>query len=55
MKRIKINNGLVNLYKEIPDDLIAINSFFSAMLPRVMIEDSKTDIGSANGTSLAAA
>ena len=55
MKMMKINKGLVNLFKETPDDLIATNSFFSAMLPRVMIEDSNIDIGSAKGTSLAAA
>ena len=52
---ININNGLIHFFKDIPADLIAISSFFSAIFPKVIIEDSNTEIGSAIGTNLAAA
>ena len=36
-----------------PADFIAVSSYFSAKFPNVIIEESNTDIGNANGTSLA--
>ena len=35
-----------------PADFIAVSSYFSAKFPNVIIEESNTDIGNANGTSL---
>jgi hypothetical protein len=52
MKIINTSNGLINLRKEIPDDLMATNSKFSPMLPNVIIEASKILRGNANGTSV---
>ena len=49
------NNGLIHLFKDIPADLMAISSFFSAIFPKVIIEDNNTEIGSAIGTKRAAA
>ena len=45
----------MHLRRETPADLMAINSFFSAIFPKVMIEDNNTEIGSAIGTKRAAA
>ena len=54
---IKMKNNKLNIpfRKETPADFIATNSYFSARLPKVIIEDSRTEIGRANGTSLAEA
>ena len=52
---MNINNGLMHFFKDIPADFMAISSFFSAIFPKVIIEDNNTEIGSAIGTKRAAA
>ena len=54
---VKMKNNKLNIpfRKDTPADFIATNSYFSARFPKVIIEDSKTEIGNANGTSLAEA
>jgi hypothetical protein len=42
-------------FKDTPADFIAMSSLFSAILPNVMMEDNKIEIGSAIGTNRAAA
>ena len=50
---IKIKNNKLDIafVKETPADLIAVNSYFSARFPKVIIEDNRTEIGNASGTS----
>ena len=55
MKKMTSISGFIILYRENPDDLRASNSFFSPRLPKVIIEASNTDNGSAKGTQLAEA
>ena len=55
MKKMTSISGFIILYREKPDDLRASNSFFSPRLPKVIIEASNTDNGSAKGTQLAEA
>ena len=54
---IKMKNNKLDIpfRKETPADFMATNSYFSAKFPKVIIEDSRTEIGSAKGTSLAEA
>ena len=42
-------------FKETPADLMAMSSLFSAIFPKVMMDDSKIDMGSAMGTKRAVA
>ena len=51
----RINTGNMHFCSDMPADLIATNSFFSAILPYVIIEDNKMEMGSAKGTKRAAA
>jgi hypothetical protein len=46
-----IKMGRINRSNEIPDDLIATSSKLSPRLPNVMMDESKSANGSANGTS----
>ena len=54
---IKTKNNKLDIpfRKETPADFMAANSYFSSRFPKVIIEDNRTEIGSANGTSLAEA
>ena len=54
---IKMKNNKLDIpfRKETPAVFMATNSYFSPSSPKVIIEDSRTEIGSANGTSLAEA
>ena len=45
----------MNRNKEIPEDLIATSSKFSPSLPKVIIEESKIEIGIARVTKVALA
>lgn len=47
------NNGLINLSKEIPADLIATSSKLSPRFPKVINEDNNTARGNARGTKTA--
>ena len=53
--KMKNNKADIPFRKETPADFMAINSYFSPRFPKVIIEDSITEIGSANGTNLAEA
>lgn len=48
-----ISNGRMNRSNPMPADFIATNSKVSPRFPNVMIDDSKTASGNANGTSVA--
>jgi hypothetical protein len=52
---MKTKSGDMHFFRETPADLIAISSFFSAMLPKVIMDDNKIEMGSAIGTKRAAA
>ena len=54
IKRVTINKGRIKRSREIPADLIAINSKFSPRLPKVIIDERRIANGSARGTSTAA-
>ena len=47
-----INIGRINLSNDIPEDFIATNSNLSPILPKVIMDDSKMDMGNAYGTSV---
>ena len=51
----KTLRGYMHFFNDIPADFIASNSFFSPMFPKVIIDESKIDIGSAKGINLAEA
>lgn len=53
--KMKSNKLDIPFRKETPADFMATNSYFSARFPKVIIEDSRTEMGRANGTSLAEA
>ena len=55
MTIITKKRGVMHLLKDIPADLMANSSLFSAMFPKVIMDESKTDMGSAIGTNRAAA
>ena len=53
MKNTTNISGRIILNNDIPPAFIAISSFFSPKLPKVMIDASNTDNGKAIGTQLA--
>lgn len=52
-KVMRMIKGFMILISETPADLKAISSWFSAMLPMVIIEESSTAKGRASGIMLA--
>ena len=55
MKKTTIIKGRIILNNDIPPAFMAISSFFSPKLPKVMMDASNTESGSAIGTQLAEA
>ena len=55
IKMTSVNRGVMHLLSDTPADFIAISSLFSAIFPKVIMDDSKTEIGKAIGTNRAAA
>ena len=51
----RVNRGVMHLLSDTPADFMAISSLFSAIFPKVIMDDSKTELGKAIGTNRAAA
>ena len=50
---LTINKGRIKRKREIPADLMATSSNLSPRFPKVIIDESKTASGNANGTRVA--